>query len=173
MDAFAQHGYRRTSMARIADAVGLSRPAIYQYFDNREDVFRAVIDAVHGDAADAAVAALEGEGNLATRLSGYLQRGLADGYEQLSNLRHAEEILEATHEFAADIAEAAQARRRASLVSVLRDTGAPDEVVTSATQLMDLSPMGLKSDAPSVAEFRDRLDTLARSVAVLVTSSVE
>jgi len=39
-DVFAEHGFRRTSMAMIAEAVGLSRPALYQYFDNREDVFR-------------------------------------------------------------------------------------------------------------------------------------
>lgn len=172
VDVFAEHGFRRTSMALIADAVGVSRSALYQYYDNREDVFRAVIEATHGDAADAAIAALEGDGDLATRLSGYLQRGLADGYERLSTLTHAEEILEAQHAFAADIAEAARERRRGRLVAVLRDTGASESVVASAVRLLDLSPMGLKSDAPSVGEFRDRLDDLARSVAVLVSTSV-
>ena len=172
MDVFAEHGFRRTSMALIADAAGLSRPALYQYFDNREDVFRAVIEAVHGDAADAAAAALDEDGDLATRLAGYLHRGIGDGYGQLASMTHAAEILEATHEFAADLAQAARERRRARLVVALRETGASEPVVTSARRLLDLCPMGLKHDAPSAEEFADRLDDLARSVALMVTTSV-
>jgi AcrR family transcriptional regulator len=37
---FARHGYRRTSMEAIARAADLSRPALYQYFANKEAVFR-------------------------------------------------------------------------------------------------------------------------------------
>jgi AcrR family transcriptional regulator len=37
---FARHGYRRTSMEAIAAAADMSRPALYQYFANKEAVFR-------------------------------------------------------------------------------------------------------------------------------------
>jgi TetR/AcrR family transcriptional regulator len=37
---FARYGYRRTSMDALAEAVGMSRPALYQYFRNKEAVFR-------------------------------------------------------------------------------------------------------------------------------------
>ncbi|MFZ9819225.1 MAG: helix-turn-helix domain-containing protein, partial [Ilumatobacteraceae bacterium] len=38
---FAKRGYRKTSMANIADAAGISRPALYQYFTDRADLFAA------------------------------------------------------------------------------------------------------------------------------------
>ncbi|MEU4236110.1 DUF4334 domain-containing protein [Actinoplanes sp. NPDC026619] len=37
---FARYGYRRTSMEAVASAAGMSRPALYQYFSNKEAVFR-------------------------------------------------------------------------------------------------------------------------------------
>ena len=39
---FARYGYRRTSLGDIADEAGLSRPALYHYFRNKEDVFGAL-----------------------------------------------------------------------------------------------------------------------------------
>lgn len=40
---FAQKGYGGTSLADIADAVGLTRPAIYYYFKNKEAVLEAIV----------------------------------------------------------------------------------------------------------------------------------
>ena len=40
---FASQGFKRTSMADLAEAAGVSRPALYQYFDNRADLFREEI----------------------------------------------------------------------------------------------------------------------------------
>ncbi|GIF21696.1 AcrR family transcriptional regulator [Actinoplanes tereljensis] len=37
---FARLGYRRTSMDSIARAAEMSRPALYQYFANKEAIFR-------------------------------------------------------------------------------------------------------------------------------------
>jgi TetR/AcrR family transcriptional regulator len=42
LDAFGRYGYRRTSMDLIAQVAGVSRPAVYQHFKGKEDVFRAV-----------------------------------------------------------------------------------------------------------------------------------
>ena len=40
---FARYGYRRTSMGSIAEAADVSRPALYQYFTSKDDVFRAAV----------------------------------------------------------------------------------------------------------------------------------
>ena len=32
------HGYAATSMAKIAVAAGVSRPALYQYFSDKDDI---------------------------------------------------------------------------------------------------------------------------------------
>lgn len=42
LQVFGRYGYRRTSMELIAQAAGVSRPAIYQYFGGKEEVFRAM-----------------------------------------------------------------------------------------------------------------------------------
>lgn len=39
---FGRYGYRRTSMETIAQAAKVSRPALYQYFTGKEEVFRAM-----------------------------------------------------------------------------------------------------------------------------------
>jgi AcrR family transcriptional regulator len=40
---FAQRGYRGASMSAIAAATELSRPALYQYFADKEAIFRAAV----------------------------------------------------------------------------------------------------------------------------------
>ncbi|MEU4428211.1 helix-turn-helix domain-containing protein [Actinoplanes sp. NPDC024001] len=37
---FTRYGYRRTSMDTIAQAAEVSRPALYQYYRNKEEIFR-------------------------------------------------------------------------------------------------------------------------------------
>lgn len=168
LDVFAQHGYRRTSMAMIAEAVDLSRPALYQYFDNREDVFRAVIADAYDAAADRALAALEEHEDLATALATYLQRAIGDGYHELSTLAHRDEILEASGTVASAEASAALARMRTGLRARLTATGSAPDLVARAMALLTLAPGGLKSDEPDSVTLRQRLDDLAAAVTALI-----
>jgi AcrR family transcriptional regulator len=41
-EVFGRYGYKRTSMNLIAEAAGMSRPALYQHFSGKSAVFRAV-----------------------------------------------------------------------------------------------------------------------------------
>lgn len=171
IEVFAANGYRRSSMALIAEAVGMSRPALYQYFDDREDVFRAAVGMLLEEATDAALAALDEAPDLRTALSGYLQRGIADGYERLSSLSHAQEILEAQHEFAADVAADETARMRAGLVKAIeRRVDVGSERRKAALDLLLLAPTGLKGDRPDPSTYRKRLDGLAAAVAAMLES---
>jgi AcrR family transcriptional regulator len=40
---FLRHGYRRTTMGDLAEAAGMSRPALYLVFCRKEEVFEAVL----------------------------------------------------------------------------------------------------------------------------------
>ncbi|MBC7037579.1 helix-turn-helix transcriptional regulator, partial [Salmonella enterica subsp. enterica serovar Enteritidis] len=42
---FAQQGYMRASIAELADACRLSRGALYHYFDSKEAILFAILDA--------------------------------------------------------------------------------------------------------------------------------
>lgn len=172
VEVFGQHGLRGTSMAMIAEAVGVSRPALYQWFENREDVFRAAMELVLDESADAAVAALEQGDDLAGALSGWLHHGFADGYARLVDSPHGAELLEAHHAFTTDVAQRASARMRSALERYLRDR--PDvgtAEVDAALELLLLAPAGLKADQPTPAVFRRRLDQLAAAVAATLRGS--
>lgn len=168
---FAAQGFRQTSMADLARAAGVSRPALYQYFDNRSDVFRAAFDAIFNDAADAALEALARQGEPAERLDGFLQRGSGDLYEALAETPFGDELMEAKHEFAHDLFVAAQARAVAGLKRFLSGEGCTGAAATAAMELVTLAPVGLRSDQPSVRQFRKRLRSLAGAAAQLLASS--
>jgi AcrR family transcriptional regulator len=44
LTAFAEYGYERTSIAVICKRAGIARPTLYQYFENKQAVFRALLE---------------------------------------------------------------------------------------------------------------------------------
>jgi AcrR family transcriptional regulator len=54
-DLFSRRGYRATSMNEIAAAVGLSKPTLYHYFHNKEEILVRLYEEVMSDAVDNAV----------------------------------------------------------------------------------------------------------------------
>ncbi|MFJ5261859.1 TetR/AcrR family transcriptional regulator [Streptomyces sp. NPDC088387] len=72
VEVFGRHGFDRTSMDLIARAAGVSRPALYQYFHNKHDVFAAVSAQVNGRIVEAAERARDTGGPLADRVYGVL-----------------------------------------------------------------------------------------------------
>lgn len=165
---FASKGYRGTSMADLAAAADLSRPALYQYFDNRADLFRVSFGAMLEAATDAALHALGESPDTAASLDGFLQRLSGDGYQQLASTAHGDELMEAKHEFATDVAGAAYARAFDGLRAFLHTLDAPTTATTAVFDLLTLSPMGLKSDRPTPATYRTRLTALASAAVALL-----
>lgn len=41
---FAQKGYAGTSVREIVERAGVTKPVLYYYFDNKEGIFRAILD---------------------------------------------------------------------------------------------------------------------------------
>lgn len=167
---FSERGFAATSMANIAEAVGVSRPALYQYFQNKGDIFASAFVALFDDQADAALAALGADGSNAERLDGFLQRFEGDLWERMAASAHSEEIMSAK---SADMVEDIQrviARLRSGLTTFLA-SAAPGRSRVAAerraewAEVLQLSPKGFKFDRPSVATYRRRLTTLARSIA--------
>lgn len=44
LEAFAQYGYERTSIAIICKKAGIARPTLYQYFKDKRSVFRDLLE---------------------------------------------------------------------------------------------------------------------------------
>jgi len=43
LDLFLQHGYEKTSLNQIAQEVGITKPAIYHHFKNKDQLFHEVL----------------------------------------------------------------------------------------------------------------------------------
>jgi TetR/AcrR family transcriptional regulator len=69
---FGRYGYRRTSMETIAQAAKVSRPALYQYFTGKEEVFRAMGVRMLDAALTQAEVARHGEAPVADKLHAVL-----------------------------------------------------------------------------------------------------
>ncbi len=44
MESFIKNGYERTSLTDIAKVIGITKPAIYYHFENKDALFLAVLD---------------------------------------------------------------------------------------------------------------------------------
>jgi AcrR family transcriptional regulator len=65
---FGRYGYKRTSMDMLAQAAGMSRPALYQHFSGKRDIFNAMCSLMFNNVLDAGVEAVRAEGSVAERL---------------------------------------------------------------------------------------------------------
>lgn len=172
---FSERGYAGTSMANIAARVGVSRPALYQYFSNKGDIFVSAFVALYDDRADVALAALDINGPLAERLDGFLQRFDGDLWERMAASPHSEELMQAKPARTTEELAAVIARVRVGLDEFLARI-APGHSRAAATrrngwaELLALAPKGFKADSPGVDHYRRRLNALAHSVAADIAS---
>ena len=76
--------------------------------------------------------------------------------------------MEAKHEFAADVAAAALARAHDGLRAFLVVDAGEHPSIDAVVELLTLAPLGLKSDRPAPAEYRQRRAALADAAAALL-----
>lgn len=102
---FLAYGFRRTTMADIADAAGISRPALYLEFKNKADIYRAGFLAMLDRTFRSVDAALEGEGPLCQRLIAALDAGVVAPLRRLQQSPHGAELFEVKQEIAGDLGQ--------------------------------------------------------------------
>ena len=169
--AFSERGFAATSMAHIADSAGMSRPALYQYFRNKGDIFASAFTALVDEAADRSLASLREPGSREHQIDGFLQRFDGDLWERTSASPHGAELLSAKSEYAPSAMRAAVDRLQRGLAAYLKHIDGGARSASAARrrmgwmEILEFSPKGFKFDQPSVAVYRRRLTSLARSVA--------
>lgn len=167
---FSERGFSATSMANIADAADMSRPALYQYFRNKADIYASAFVALFNDHVDLALAALDDGGSNSQRLDGFLQRFEGDLWEQMAASEHSEEIMSAKSADTAQEIQHVVARLRSGLAAFLTTAfpGRGQAAIARRAEwaeVLELAPKGFKIDTPTVAVYRRRLTALARGVA--------
>ena len=76
--SFAEHGYHRTRLHAVAEAVGIQKASIFHYFPSKEALYRAVLEDGHGQTEAIIRRALGAEAGWLARV-----RALLDAYVDL------------------------------------------------------------------------------------------
>jgi AcrR family transcriptional regulator len=119
---FSRHGFRRSSMAMVAEEAGVSRQAIYHHFPSKELLFSALVDSLQSRAQDEAHAAVDGdEGQaLPTQLFRALSAYHLSLVGSVAGSAFAEELMEESVRHCSDVVSAHAERFQKFLVSMVR-----------------------------------------------------
>lgn len=115
--AFAQYGFRRTSMQDIARAAGMSRPALYQHFRNKEAIARGLVVDYFDRAEREMRVALFADGTLEQVLDAGFVAKTGEGIQLMLDTPHGRELLE----FSASVAQEELHEGMARLRQVVAD----------------------------------------------------
>ena len=164
--AFACYGYRKTSMDDIAKGAGMSRPALYMHFKNKEDILRSLVAKYFDQAAIAVTDALSSDGSVAMRLLRAFQAQGGILMETMLTSPHGMELLETSTGAALDLVETGEDRLQAIYADWLAAEmsegrvdlrKSPDHVAATLTGALK----GLKKSCTNFDVYMARLETLA------------
>lgn len=164
LSMMCQYGFRRTSMEDIARAAGMSRPALYQHFRNKEDIARRMVEIYFDSATRDVAAALAGEGPVDDVLARAFAAKTGPMMRQMLESPHGTELLDLKDSHAGDVVAdgtrrltgvfAAWLAREQTAGRVVLD-GTPEETAALLLGALD----GIKR--PPYAEFVQARDRLA------------
>ncbi|MGA0289296.1 MAG: TetR/AcrR family transcriptional regulator [Pseudohongiellaceae bacterium] len=159
---FAQYGFRRTTMNDIAKSAGISRPALYLMFENKEDLFQGLAAHRLDQAIDSALSVLQGNGKIADRFRESLLVFEMIFYEPIADSPHGTELMDISLSLASEIMTKKLARFHAALTKSLSEAEARGQITFARTpmkprafvELLFTALNGVKKRALNTAEFR-------------------
>lgn len=165
--AFLKFGFARASMADIADGAGISRTALYHYFPGKEEVLKALVEALHTKTHELATEALDRSDNLEVALRTLLEAKFGSALALMSESPNGVELVDATHRLTGPATIAADKAFQDLIVQALERYGrsvdahaVADTIFAAGKGLMRLSDL----HAP-IAVFKERNARLARWIA--------
>ena len=120
-----RYGVRRTTMDDIAQEMGVSRSAVYQYVRNKDDAFRRLAGQLHEQALAEARRIAGTDAPAAERVHGILAAKLRLVRQLTGDSPHSAELLDAKARLFGGICHAFTAELRDLLAGVLAETGVP------------------------------------------------
>jgi AcrR family transcriptional regulator len=130
---FVNYGFKRTTMADIAEAAGISRPALYLEFKSKTDIFRAEFVALLDQAMAQVDAAFVAEGSFSERLTQAALAGTIDALRGIVDTPHGAELFDVKQEIAEDLGLAWFSRMEASIVHGIAAAERNGEISLAAT----------------------------------------
>lgn len=172
---FAAYGYRRTSMDDIARAAGLSRPALYLHYRNKEDIFRSGAERYFRDALARMEAALfaPGQSEEAALIAAFRAKD-GDLMEVVFGTPHGGELMDAGMTVTSDLFQAAERQKIAILARWLSTLDLPEDLgpPEAVARTIMAAAMGLKFPGQTLEGYRQGQRQLARLFARALAAPV-
>ncbi|MCK1716457.1 TetR/AcrR family transcriptional regulator [Bradyrhizobium sp. 141] len=134
LPVFVRHGFRKTSMADIARAAGISRAALYLSFGSKEELFRAGSERAHAKTMRDVEAALAGHGDVFDRIELAIAAFQRDLVMPFAGSADAAELFDTNMALAQDITLATRARLVALLARALADAQATGAITLESVK---------------------------------------
>ncbi len=163
--AFSTYGFRKTSMDDIAKGAGMSRPAVYMHYKNKQDIIRK-LTALHYEEKISAVAQALQQAGSVPHIVGQAIRVQSDGMAAILASPHGVEMLDATKSMYTDIVEQGEAKLTELYASWLTHEDAAGRVrlpdgAKETARTITASLKGIKLTTSSAEEFERRIAQLA------------
>jgi len=167
-EQFRSYGYRRTSMEDIAREAGVSRPALYLHFRNKEEIFVRVSEQLHEEALAAAEDAIKAAADVETGIRDALDAKVSRFLDVMDSSAHGAELFDESSRLCTELAGRTEARMHKMLAKAFREGVRAGELdlrsaglgAETAAELIRLAAYGLKHPSPNVESFRRRLKGL-------------
>jgi AcrR family transcriptional regulator len=161
---FGRYGFRKTTMDLLAQAAGVSRPAVYQYFPNKAAVFRAVAETVGAELHAVALAASATGATTADRLFALLWVKLEFAASTVA-ADYRQELVREAAALAGDLIAETEARYAALVTAILEDAPELDLLGVAmssedAAVLLTDAMVGIARSAATAEQMRSRLRQL-------------
>lgn len=128
LPVFVRFGFRKTSMADIARAAGISRASLYLSFNSKEELFRAGSIRAHARTLDEVAAVLAGQGSALDRMEMAIAVFQRELIAPFGGSADAEELFAANMALAADITLDARTKLLSMLTRTLIAAAESDEI---------------------------------------------
>lgn len=170
---FSQYGYRKTSMEDIAGAAGVSRPSLYVYFENKEEIFRSLVQLLNQEAIDDAQSALiDNRANepVTQRIERALIAFNVALYRRLHDSPHGEELMDESSRLSGNITQDFFGRFQTLLQDEFTYADEQGELALAsagvtaeqAAETIRYAAIGLKTGTPDTHAYETRLQHFIR-----------
>lgn len=168
-EVFSNYGFKHTSMEDIAKVVGISRPALYQSFENKSDIFRALIVRQIEEAELELQHILAQKLPLNNAIKEILEASVLGPHRLLMTMRHREEFLGTTSLLMPEVFEQWGQQNRDAYRAVLLQVGGVDKNLAEDLTLMISNVVhGIKARNIDIDKMEEELSALRRIVVIAV-----
>ena len=165
LSAFLRYGFRRVNMNDIAEAAGVSRPALYVLFKSKEDIFAGVYSQWIDQTVSKIELEMEGAATPEEKIKRAFEIWAVEPFEIMMTSPEAKELVECSFEFAQGSLRRGYNKFEATIMPVLaslpqRSPARLHMTPERAAHVLASAVRGLKLAATTADELRQLINEL-------------